>query len=399
VNTKVESEQWKTVENLTGGLALLRKSLPKHGLDFDRDVRPALGDELDLAVLGVQNGKPEAIALAKPQDVAKLRTLASKFDSGSEHYTVERIGDWSVVADSAEAFDAVRRAVSGRSPAATENFQAAEAKLGGDALATAYADGNALQKLPGRLRAIVRAGGSPRWVAARLAADGSAVRLQLHAGSPESAPAVYRPRLLGEVPSGALLAVSFKDAQLGLRRLASLQGAVKGLERSLGLPLADLAPALRGEGVFYVVPGALLPTFVLEVESPNPQAAAQSLRRVAARIAARTGNALALHVTVRDKRIVVTNGVGAFPPAGARLVDDQPFKDALAAAGVPDEVTFLAYADVQRLAPIVQALSQLLGRGAPDQTATTKLDRLGTLVAFGARSGSSSRLELWLSVR
>src|SRR5712691_6522538 len=68
VNTKVESEQWKTVENLTGGLALLRKSLPKHGLDFDRDVRPALGDELDLAVLGVQNGKPEAIALAKPQD-------------------------------------------------------------------------------------------------------------------------------------------------------------------------------------------------------------------------------------------------------------------------------------------------------------------------------------------
>jgi hypothetical protein len=398
VNTKVDSDQWKTVESLTGGLAMLRAELRKHQLDFDRDVRPALGDEVDLAVLGVRNGKPEVIALARPTDEAKLRALAAKFDSGSEHYTVERIGDWSVVADSKESFDAVRRAESGRSLADTANFQAAEGQAGGDALVTAYADSTALQQLPGRLGALVRAGGSPRWVAVRAAADGNAVRLELQAGSQQSAPAVYRPSLLGEVPSGALLAVSFKDVQLGLKRLASLRG-LKGLGGSLGLPLAGLAPALRGEGVFYVVQGTILPTFVLEVDSPNPQAAAQALRGVAARIAARTGNALALNVTTHDNRVILTNGA-AVPTTGARLVDDQPYKDALAAAGAPAEVTFLAYADVQRLAPIVQALSQLLSRGKPNLLGTTaKLDRFGTLVAFGARSGSTSRLEVRLTLR
>ncbi|HEX6663638.1 MAG TPA: hypothetical protein VF025_08180, partial [Gaiellaceae bacterium] len=86
---------------------------------------------------------------------------------------------------------------------------------------------------------------------------------------------------------------------------------------------------------------------------------------------------------------------------GARLVDDQPFKDALAAAEVPKEVTFLAYADVQRLAPVVQALAQLLGQGQGSaSTSQLKgLDHIGTVVAFGARAGSTARVELRITGR
>jgi hypothetical protein len=75
------------------------------------------------------------------------------------------------------------------------------------------------------------------------------------------------------------------------------------------------------------------------------------------------------------------------PPATPtrRLADDQAFKDALAAADAPDEVSWLAYADVERLAPTVEALSQLLGMRLSEEQGRT-LARLGTVAAFGARS-------------
>jgi hypothetical protein len=402
IDTRLDSEQWKVVEDLTGGLKLLRKALRDEDLDLDRDVRPALGDELNLAVLGLEDGEPIVVALARPDDEAKLRTLAATFDTTDEHYTVERVGDWSVVADSAEWFEKVRDAEAGRSLADVQWFQDASRQVSGEALALAYADDAALRALAPELAALAHASGSPRWVAARAAAAEDAVELELHAGSPTPAPTVYRPRLLREVPSGAILALTFKDADRTVKRLAAepaLRDSVREVERFLGLTLADLTPALRGEGVFYLVPGALLPIFVLEVESPNPQAAARSLRRVAARIRAKTGNALPLHVGTRGKRVFLTNGLSPSPSTGGLLVEDEPFKDALAATDVPTEVTWLAYADIERLAPLVQAVSQLLGQAPPSASATERLERLGTLVAYGARSGSTSRLVARLTIR
>jgi hypothetical protein len=402
IDTRLDSDQWRVVEDLTGGLKLLRSSLRDRDLDLDRDVQPALGDELNLAVLGLEGGQPEVVALAKPEDEAKLRALAAKFDEGDEHYTVERIGGWSVVADSADAFEKVRGAESGRSLADVQWFQEASRQLSGKALALAYADDAGLRQLPAKLAALVRGSGSPRWVAARAAADKEAVRVEVQAGSPSPAPVVYRPRLLREVPSGAILAISFKDADRALKRIAAepaLQASILGVERSLGLSLADLMPALRGEGVFYVLAGALLPIFVLEVESPSPQAAAHALGLVAARIKAKTGNLLPVQVLTRGNRVFLTDGPALSPSTGSSLVEDQGFKDALAAADVPGEVSWLTYADLQRLTPLVQALSQLLERAPPSATETQRPERLGTLVAFGAQSGSTSRLELRLTIR
>jgi hypothetical protein len=390
VDTHLNSAGWMTIKRLTGGLPMLQKALHKQGLELERDVTPALGDRLALAVLGVQKGVPEAVALTQSQDEAKLRTLASKFDRGSEHYTVERIGGWSVVADSKDAFDAVRNAQTGRSLADVSGFQAAAKELSGNSIAFAYASGAAVQQLSGSLGALIRGEGAPSWLAAQVTADGNAVRVKVRRESAKPGPAGYKPRLLQDVPSGALLAVSFKDAQGGLKQLAGAAG--------LGLPLGQLAPTLRGEGVMYLAQGVIIPTLVLELESPDPAAAEQSLREVATRLTAKAGGALTLKVLRHGDRVYLTNAASV-PPPGARLVDDQPFKDALAAADAPSEVTFLAYADVQRLAPVLQALSQLLGRASPRAGQLQPLDRLGTLVAFGASAGSTSRLELRLTGR
>src|SRR6266516_3545469 len=158
-DANLDSQPWQVVTDLFGPL--------DSKLDYKRDIQPALGDRANLAVLGVDNGKPEAIAIVKPTDVSKLQALAKKFDQGTEHYTVEQIGDWSVVADSAEAFGAVRDAAAGNSLADNADFKSAMSQVGDSGFATAYASGSGAAQLPAKLRALVRVAGSPRWVAAR----------------------------------------------------------------------------------------------------------------------------------------------------------------------------------------------------------------------------------------
>ena len=378
VDARFDSDEWQAIEDL--GFSPVRLVLGR--LDYERDVRPALGDELNFAVLRIEDGDPSGIVLTQSDDEAKLRRLVAGFYEDEEPLLVERIREWSVVAESEEAFDAVRRAESGRSLADVHAFQEAMAGFDGDALATAYVNGSALRELPGELGALLRVAGSPRWLGARVTAAADAARLDVRA---DALVPVYRPSLLREVPSGALLAISFKDGHRLLRRIAAEPSLRKALGEYQAL-LVDLAPALRGEGILYVQQGALLPTIVLEVESPKPDEAAVAFRRLAGRLRAETNGLLSFKVAVRNNRVLLTNGAGWPASPTRRLVDDQTFKDALAAADVPDEVSWLAYADVQRLAPIVQALTQLTGGTPPSKEQKRRLERLGTLTAFGARS-------------
>jgi hypothetical protein len=380
-DANLDSQSWQVLTDLIG---------PVEGkLDYKRDVQPALGDRVNLAVLGVDNGKPEAVAIVKPTDVAKLQALAKKFDQGTEHYTVEQIGGWSVVADSAEGFAAVRDAAAGNSLADNADFKSAISQVGDSGFATAYASRAGAAQLPAKLRALVRVAGSPRWVAAGLTVDRGALHLDARAAG-ASTPAAYKPALLDDVPSGAILAVSFKDVNQLLARIKAeptLRAAIP--------PFVNGLRSLGGEGVLYLLPGTLLPVITLEVQSAHPAAAATSLRALAAKAA----QALPLHVERRGNKVLLTNAAAGVSPGSGSLTDDQPFKDALAAADAPDEVTWLAYADIQRLAPILQALASLTGKGQSKPSTSPKLEKFGTLVAFGARSGSTSRLEARLTIR
>ncbi len=381
VDANLDSQSWQVVSDLVGPIGT--------NVDYKRDIQPALGDRVNLAVLGVANGKPDAVAIVKPTDVAKLQALAKKFDQGTEHYTVENIGGWSVVADSAAAFQAVRDANTGSSLADSADFKSAMSQVGGDAFATAYASGSGAEQLPAKLRALVRVAGSPRWVAARITADKSALHLDARAAG-ASTPAAYKPALLSDVPSGAILAVSFKDVNQLLARIQ----AEPTLRAALPPFLSGLS-SLGGEGVLYLLPGTLLPVVTLELQPRDPGAAMKSLRALAAKAA----KVLPLHVERHGNKVLLTNAAAGVSPGSGSLVEDQPFKDALAAADAPAEVTWLAYADIQRLTPILQALASLTGKGQTKPSVTPKLEKFGTLVAFGARSGSMSRLDARLTIR
>ena len=381
-DANLDSQSWQVVADLFGPVV-------GSDVDYKRDIKPALGDRVNLAVLSVEDGKPEAVAIVKPTDVAKLQALAKKFDQGTEHYTVENIGGWSVVADSAAAFQSVRDANTGSSLADNADFKSAMAQVGDTSFATAYASGSAVEQLPAKLRALVGVAGLPRWVAAGITADKSALHVDVRAVG-ASSPAAYRPALLNDVPSGAILAVSFKNVNQLLARIR----AEPTLRAALPPFLTGLKP-LGGEGVLYLLPGTLLPVVTLEVQARDPAAAATSLRALAAQAA----KVLPLHVERHGNKVLLTNAAAGVTPGSGSLVDDQPFKDALAAADAPDEVTWLAYADIQRLAPILQALASLTGSGQSKPSITPKLEKVDTLVAFGARSGSTSRVEARLTIR
>jgi hypothetical protein len=380
-DANLDSQQWQVLTDVFG-------PLPSK-LDYKNDIHPALGDRVNLAVLGIDNGQPEAVALVQPTDEAKLSALAKKFDQGSEHYTVEQIGGWSVVADSAEAFQSVRNADSGSSLADTANFKSAMSQVGDTGFATVYASGSGVQQLPAKLQALVRVAGSPRWVAASITADKTALHINARAAGGTS-PAAYRPTLLDDVPSGAILAVSFKDVNQLLARVQS-----EPLLRTSLPPFVTSLRSVGGEGVLYLLPGTLIPVVTLEVHPSDPVAAATALRGVAAR----AGNMLPLHVERHGKVVRLTTAAPGTSPGSGSLTDDQAFKDAVAAADVPAKVTWLAYADIQRLAPILQALASLTAKGRAKPATTDKLDKFQTLVAFGARSGSTSSVEARLTFR
>lgn len=396
LDTNASSQQRKRLDDLTAGLPIrnelmqkLNAALSKHGLDLQRDVQPAVGNELDLTVLKVENGKPDVVALAKPSDESKLRQLASKLDSGSEHYTVEDIGGWSVVADSQASFAAVRDAQAGRSLADTSAYAAAQNRLGGDAIARVFATGAAVSSL--RKALLPAAGGSaPAWISVKLSADGNALRLASSAAA--AGPTPFRSALLGDVPTGASLAVSFKGGSSILQRLPAAKLG--------GLSLTQLAPLLTGEGVLYVRSNGLIPEVAIELSPANPRAALDHARTILSGAAGKLGP-IRLTAQLSGGKLVIADTPAAASSlrGGSKLVDDAAFKDALKAAGVPQQRTGLVYANVAELAPILQLAAQAAGGKPLDASVADTLSRLGRLVAWTGRSGGVSTLDAWVEPR
>lgn len=395
IDTDQSSQQWRQLDELTSGLGARAQALQKvnaalaqHGLSYDADVKPALGNELDVAVLKGDSGTQEVVAFAKPDDEAKLRALASKYDQGNDHYTVQQIGGWSVVADSADTFAAVRAAQSGRSLADTSAYSAAQSQLSGDAIVRLYAVPGALTQLAKQLGT---AGSPPAWATAKVEAGKDAIRASAAApGNLAGAPSASK--LLRDVPSGAALAVAFN----GSRAIAQALRSAK----STGVPLQQLAPLLTGAGVLYVRARGLVPEVAVELAPKDPQAALAQARKVAAGQAGKLGPIQLTPQLVGGKLVIADSPAAAAAlRGGAKLVNDAAFKDALKSAGAPQSTSALAYANMPQLAPFLQLAAQVSGGKALDPALVDTLGHLGSVVAWATRSGGTSRFVVWAQRR
>src|SRR6266567_828607 len=105
------SSQWKQVDALSKkfpgrdmALAQINKELEKNQLDYNRDIKPALGPEVDLAiVLGPNLNDAAVVGLTKPDDAGKFKALVKKLnetDSSGQPAVYREANGWYALSDS-----------------------------------------------------------------------------------------------------------------------------------------------------------------------------------------------------------------------------------------------------------------------------------------------------------
>src|SRR5438067_869901 len=88
-STDLSSSEWHSV-----GDVLLQGLQTRSQLDWTNDIRPALGDEVDIAVLPGKN----VVALTQPHDASKLTSLAARYK-----LVTRSVGDWTAIATQQDA--------------------------------------------------------------------------------------------------------------------------------------------------------------------------------------------------------------------------------------------------------------------------------------------------------
>jgi hypothetical protein len=435
------SPQWEQAEDLLGKfpdgdrwLAELEKKLvAEKRITWADDVRPALGDVVDVAVYGEPGAaKPSVVGLTNPDDPDKLLALVQKLNRGEEKPAVTRVvGDWVAISDSQAAIDAALESGGGRSLEDDPEFKAAMEKLPDDALSRFYADPAAAIDVLGSTRkdmrdafrllgidgldfaaAWAKAKASGVEVAGVLGGEG-ADRL-LGTGDP------YSSALVGKVPSDAFAFYTFRGegVRQGLEQLRSnplYAMALKGVERELGVSISELTDLFQGEAALYARPGLPIPELTLLLDSDNVEQARASADKALRRIAASAGadvtedgdvttavfEGLPINLTSVDGMVVLTTskqGIADLEDANVdRLPDSKAYKDALGAADAPAEYTGLAYIDLRQALELIVGYAGISGQNLPENV-SRNLEPLESFVAYGTKDGALSKSLAFLEI-
>ena len=155
VNTDFEGDQIATFRTLLdkfpGSDGLLRMALAEleqDDVDFEQDVKPALGPELDIVVLDLGQGAdapdPEVVALLQPGDPRSSTRFWRRTPAGTPTVK-EEVDGWTVLADSQASIDRFKEMrSSGGTLSDSGRFADAMEGLPDDALARAYVNADAI---------------------------------------------------------------------------------------------------------------------------------------------------------------------------------------------------------------------------------------------------------------
>ena len=413
LSTQFHSEQWKQIEALGAKLpayeTLLkqgRAQLAQQGLDFDQDVRPALGPEVDLALLEVKDS-PHYVVVTKPDDPAKLDALVAK---AKPPVARADVNGYAVLAETKALADSASSATSHLSD--DPGFKEAMGALRGGEVVRLYVSGAPVQSALQTSVAKSSSGSSTfklpagasvgklDWVAASAEAQSDGVRID-GAVKTEPAPAIepFSAELPKEFAAGAALYADFahldrtaKNALDALGKSApSLNQQLGQLEGVSGLSLdKDVIPLLANEGAVAVYPSAdKTPTIVLALEVDDEAKVEKLLDQLGAIVALAGGSGAAptavsvpgfpnakqlkLGTTtivygVANGRLVVSNaaaGLGDVGGSGPKLADDALFKAAEDGAKMPDQTAGFLYADLKTGLPLLSGLAQSSGTKVP----------------------------------
>ena len=441
VDGDLGSNRWQDVDKLLTKfpirdklLAELKQALAKRQLDYDSDIKPALGSELDVAAVPGTSVQNTAYAVfTKPESIDKAKALVSKLDQGSSQSATRVVDGWLFVSDTETAIDRVLKG-SGSALADDGRFKDAFGQLPEDSLAKLYANGPAVSKLIGSLSGVAQmaaAGGSGSnnldWVAIAAFAEDDGLKIEGDAKSTTGGSLVgpaYSSKLISGVPADALAFLSYhgrsgSDPLSRLRQNPTFNEGLRQFEQELGIPLDDVLALFQHETAFYVRRGPGLPEFSLVLEAPDTSQALTTVDRLAARVAtlahARLGSeqedGLDVKrlefgpVTVRwagfDGRVLLTTsptGIFDYRSSGNKLSDSSVYRDALSAAGAPDETNGLVYVNVGDAARLIENYAGLAGGKLPADL-EPNLKPLRSFVAYGSSSGDITSFGAFLQIK
>jgi hypothetical protein len=434
VDSDTGSSQWQQLDELAQKfpgrdnlVAQLKQKLTAHGVDYDTDVKPALGPELDVGVVSEgTNVSTKAVALTKPDDPAKFKALVAKLNaSGSGSKAVYReVDGWYALSDSDRAIALV---FEGNAPLADDpDFKVAMDKLPGDALAKVYLDGQRLNTIVSQSSSSSGAAvglDTLKYIAASARAEDDGVRVHGASSGGPAGSGDFASALIGGVPGDAFAFLDFNgkgttDQVDKLKSNPQVAPALKQLQETLGVSLEQLLTLLNGEVAFYARPGAVIPELTLALDPKDERTALSTLDTIAARIAAMSGGHVepgtqgghpvktvnlgqfAIHYGSVDGKVLITSGASGIADYGEgdRLPDSDDFKQAQDAAGMPDSTGGVMYIDLKDALPLLEGFASLSGQSLPSST-TENLRPLRSFLAWTNASGETRTFDAFLEIK
>jgi hypothetical protein len=404
LDTNPDSDQWKKVEALAShfpdkakGEQDLKDSFSKDsGIDWDRDLKPALGDEVDLVWLDFKGDGDHFVALTQPRDAKKFDAFAKKATAHDPSNPVlhDSFKGWEVVSDKQANIDRFERESSSAADTLTNQpaFEHAMDTLGPDSIMRAFVDGSTIMRLvnegagPGE-RPFIKKIGTLDWIAARVGAKDDGVASdtivhgtpgQLFKGTPHGG--AFTPTLTKTVPQDALAYWTFhgtKNMLSGLQNNPVL--ATPELRQFSGV-LKSVGRLLQGENALYVRAPASgrIPEVTLVASPGGGVDGAAVLDRLLTRFAGQIGTRpkrtsiagthsrtlgfgpASLHYANVNGRLVLTDlpqGLQGVQHPGTALAQGGEFKDAKTSAGMPDKTQGFVYINIHSTVPAVERLS------------------------------------------
>ena len=441
IKTDFNSTQFKNglalLRKFPGALPALRRLSAENGhIDFQRDVKPALGPEVDIVWLDFKNGGNDVVGLTQPKDKAKLKALLSQ---GPDSAASAEVSGWSVFADTKAKVDAFRRAALGEKLYGVGEFKDAMGKLDEKAAVRAYVAGEPVQQAMDR--GLDRNGAPPNLTRdlARLESISAAGFIEPGGIRVDSAlttdpapnPKTVKPTLADSLPSGALLYVDTADLASPTRTILKLvarsnpkfETQLHQVETVLGLSLEnDVYPLLSQEEAFALYRETPIPKIVFVAKAPNEGRAREvlghvlSLAKLSGALSVSTssvggvevddvsqpGSGVHVLIAVGHGKLIVSTARDTLPALiegkGPKLADDPLYKQARADAKVPSDVVGMAYADLVHGVPFSFELAEANGSHVPAEArANTKA--LSHVLLYAQQDGKRFRLSGFLAIK
>jgi hypothetical protein len=401
------SSQWQKAEELLGRfpgheklLASVRKDLAEDGLSWEQDVKPALGDDLNLALLSFEDADHNYVFFTKPKNEAKFVKLLESGDV-EDRQVHRNIDGWTVFADDEKALGNFAAAhASGNSLSDEGAFKDAMTGLPDDAALRGYVAAEPLYALIQKeaaddpdtqaFKSFSDSFGQLKYLSFSSSAEDDGVAVQAGYESTKSMDlGSYAAELDSTLPADPLIYLSFGDLEQYFNQALKTAGnespefgrQLRQLQEALGFSLDDdLLPLFSEEGAIAVynasesVPDVL---FALRVDGKEDKAR-QLINRLAAlagladvevrplsiqgaqgKVFAYPEDNLTIYAVVGGGKVLVSNTRGRIAEAlgdGEKLSDDSVYGEALAASSAPDETSGFVYANLKLTIPAVFGL-------------------------------------------